>query len=99
MIMPHIEEESKREQYGISGINNSGMYDISLVDTMTGRVIPVQSITNSIMLAKRGEDNTNDSSVIYNHTVPNNLLGAFISTQDQGFNPKSLISFLYPSTI
>lgn len=91
MIMPHIEEESKREQYGISGINNSGMYDISLVDTMTGRVIPVQSITNSIMLAKRGEDNTNDSSVIYNHTVPNNLLGAFISTQDQGFNPKSCV--------
>ena len=91
MIMPHIEEESKREQYGIHGIDNADMYDIKLVDTMTGRTIPVQSITNSLMLAKRGEDNTNDSSVIYNHTVPSNLLGTFISNQEQGFNPKSCV--------
>ena len=86
-----IDPDSRREQYGIHGIENSDLYNINLVDTMTGRIIPVRSITNSIMAAKRGEENMNNSAVIYEHTVPNQLLNDFISTNEEPFNPHSCV--------
>lgn len=86
-----INEESQRERYGVESIEHADLYNIKLVDTMTGQTIPVKTITNSIMAAKRGEENMDDSAVIYSHSIPNELLNDFIHNNEQSFNPRSCV--------
>lgn len=91
MIMPYIEPGSKRENYNVNSIESAEMYSMKLVDTMTGKVIPVTTISNAIMAAKRGENNMDDDSVVYSHTIPKNLLIDFVKDNSQSFNPKSCV--------
>ena len=74
-----------------NNINNDGLYNISIYDTMTGKKIPFYTIQDSILLAKKGESIESDGTAIYDHVVPSALLNEFIVSSGEHFNARSCV--------
>ncbi|MDE7099914.1 MAG: hypothetical protein K2N99_01665, partial [Malacoplasma sp.] len=67
---------------------------IRIVDTSTGESIPLQSISDSIRLSKRGDQLDVDKTVVYDHIIPNKLLDDFVISSSQHLNARSCVEAL-----
>lgn len=74
----------------IGSILNSTMHSVKIVDSATGKEIPIRTIMDSSRVSRNGYYN----SVWGSHTIPNNLLAGFVTKPKESYSPYDCVEAL-----
>ena len=74
----------------IGSILNSSMHSIKIIDSTTGKEIPIRTIMDSARVSRNGYYN----SVWGSHTIPNNLLAEFVTNPKESYSPHDCVEAL-----
>lgn len=74
----------------IGALLNSSMYSVKIVDSATGKEIPIRTIMDSTRVSRGGYYN----SVWGSHTIPNNLLAGFVTNPKETYSPHACVEAL-----
>ena len=74
----------------IGALLNSSMHLVKIVDSATGKEIPIRTIMDSARVSRGGYYN----SVWGSHTIPNNLLAGFVTNPKESYSPHACVEAL-----
>ena len=74
----------------IGALLNSSMHSVKIVDSTTGKEIPIRTIMDSARVSRGGYYN----SVWGSHTIPNNLLAEFVTNPKETYSPHACVEAL-----
>jgi len=68
--------------------------NVHVVDVKTGEAIPIYSISDSIRLARGGNNVKNDQSIVYHNFIPDDILGRSKISNTYHYNARSSVEAL-----